>query len=85
MSEVVKENIDILNLRLRLMRLFEPIYHKWFVKPYKLDRTTTGSGILVYVRDDIPSKLLKISCLAETTECLSIEVNLCKTKWLFMY
>ena len=26
--------------------------------PFRLDRTNTGGGILVYVRDDIPSKLL---------------------------
>ena len=32
-----------------------------FAASFRLDRTNTGGGILVYVRDDIPSKLLNIS------------------------
>ena len=34
-----------------------------FVAPFRLDRTNTGGGILIYVQDDIPSKLLDISYL----------------------
>ena len=32
-----------------------------FAAPFRLDRTNTGGGILVCVRDDIPSKFLNIS------------------------
>ena len=53
-----------------------------FAAPFRLDRTNTGGGILVYVRDDIPSKLLNISYVSSETECLAIEKNLRKTKWL---
>ena len=53
-----------------------------FAAPFRLDRTNTGGGILVYVRDDIPSKLLNISYVSSETECLAIEINLRKTKWL---
>ena len=46
-----------------------------FAAPFRLDRTNTGGGILVYVRDDIPSKLLNISYVSSETECLAIEIN----------
>ena len=55
-----------------------------FAAPFRLDRTNTGGGILVYVRDDIPSKLLNISYVSSDTECLAIEINLRKTKWLLI-
>ena len=29
-----------------------------FSKPYRQDRNRNGSGIMIYIRDDIPSKLL---------------------------
>ena len=32
-----------------------------FSTPYRLDRTGTGGGILLYIRQDIPSKYLKKS------------------------
>ena len=55
-----------------------------FAAPFRLDRTNTGGGILIYVRDDIPSKLLNISYVSSPTECLAIEINLHKTKWLLI-
>ena len=53
-----------------------------FTSPYRFDRTKDGGGILVYIREDIPSKLLNISYIASDIECLGIEVNLRKAKWL---
>ena len=53
-----------------------------FASPYHFDRTKEGGGILVYIRKDIPSKLLNISYIASDIECLGIEVNLRKVKWL---
>ena len=50
-----------------------------FATSFRLERTNTGMGILVFVRDEIPSKLLNISYVSSNTECLVIEVNLCKT------
>ena len=32
-----------------------------FNSPYSFDRTKDGRGILVYIRENIPSKLLNIS------------------------
>ena len=53
-----------------------------FTSPYRFDRTKDGGGILVYIREDIPSKLLNISYIASDIECLGIEVNLRKVRWL---
>ena len=53
-----------------------------FTSLYRFDRTKEGGGILVYIREDIPSKLLNISYIASDIECLGIEVNLRKVKWL---
>ena len=47
-----------------------------FAVPFRLDRANTGRGIIVYVRDDIPSKLLNILYVSSDTECLVIEINL---------
>ena len=55
-----------------------------FAVPFRLDRTNTGRRILVYVRDDIPSKLLNISYVSSDIECLATEITLRNTKWLLI-
>ena len=35
-----------------------------FSVPYRLDRSSKGGGILLYIREDIPSKRIKKSHLA---------------------
>ena len=47
--------------------------------PYRLDRTDKGGGILLYVREDIPSKMLDFK---SDIEAFFIEINLRKVKWL---
>ena len=50
-----------------------------FSKPYRLDRCSNGGGILLYIRDDIPSRLLSNS---NKTESIFTEINFRKKKWL---
>ena len=50
-----------------------------FSKPYRLDRSSNGGGIFLYVRDDIPSLLLINS---NKTESIFAEINFRKKKWL---
>ena len=38
----------------------EPIHYPGFTSPYRFHRTTDGGDILVYIREDIPSKLLNV-------------------------
>ena len=53
---------------------------KGFRGPYRLDRNPKGGGIILFVREDIPSKLLFIQ--KKSIEALYIEVNLRKIRWL---
>ena len=53
-----------------------------FTSPYLFDRTKQGGWILVYIREDIPAKLLNISYIASNIECFGIEVNLRKVNLL---
>ena len=54
---------------------------KGFRTPYRLDRNLKGGGLLLYFREDIPSRFLNSdsTCNIET---ISIEINLRKMKWL---
>ena len=52
-----------------------------FLAPYKLDRDKHGGGLLLYVREDIPSKQLPCQTFGKF-EYLSIEINIYKNKWL---
>ena len=48
---------------------------------YRLDRNTNGGGILLYIREDIPSTLLNSDI---SIESFSIEINIRKKKWLLV-
>ena len=50
--------------------------------PYRLDRNRNGGGVMIYVREDIPSKKLMKQNLPDDIEGLFIEINLRKCKWL---
>ena len=52
---------------------------KNFRRPYRLDRTNRGGGLLLYIREDIPSKLVRIE---DNYEAFFVEINLKKQKWL---
>ena len=47
---------------------------------FRSDRNAKGGGILMYVWDDIPCKLIPM--LGSTTEGFFIELKLLKKKWL---
>ena len=51
-----------------------------FSAPYRLDMNSKGGGILLYIREDIPSRLLN-SKLKTGVETTSVEINLRKRKW----
>ena len=87
LSEAVSGNIDILMVsetKIDMSFRTSQFVIQGFAAPFTLDRTNTGGGMLVYVRDDIPPKLLNTSYVSSDTECLAIEINLRKTKWLLI-
>ena len=53
-----------------------------FCIPYRLDRNINGGGLMIYVRDDIPSKMLTKHNLPKDIEAAFIELNFRKCKWL---
>ena len=53
-----------------------------FCKPFRLDRSSNGGGILLYVRDGIPSGLLTDYKIKDNLELFFVEVNIRKKKWL---
>ena len=85
LAEAVMENVDILIVTETKTDKSFPTSQfiiPSFTSPYRFDRTKEGGGILVYKRADIPSKLLNFSYIASDIECLGIQVNLRKVKWL---
>ena len=63
-NSVTEYIIDILMIsetKLDNTFLYALLYHlQDFSNPYRLDRNCHGGGILVYVRDNIPSNLVKL-------------------------
>ena len=51
-----------------------------FSKPFRFDRNRSSAGVIVYVRDDVPSKQLTKHKLPHDIQGLFIEVNLTKIK-----
>ena len=50
-----------------------------YTAPYRLDRNSVGGGILVYVREDVSSKLISVNF--QNREGFFLEMNLRKKKW----
>ena len=51
-----------------------------FSAPYRLDRNSKFGGILLYIKEDIPSSLLN-SKSKTGTETISVKIDLRKRKW----
>jgi len=55
-----------------------------YSQPYRLDRNKHGGGILIYVKENILSKLLIKHNFPDDIEGIFIEINLRKSKLLFL-
>ena len=53
-----------------------------FPTSYGVDRDCHGGGILLYIRQDIPSKLLINLKISKNLEGVFVELNFCQKKWL---
>ena len=51
-----------------------------FYKPFRLDSDRKGGGVMIYVREDIPSKLFKKHVLPVDIECIFLELHFRKGK-----
>ena len=80
-SQMVKENVDILLISETKIDSSFPTaqFNMNDFTTYRRDRNINGGGIILYVREDIPSSLLKIDT---SIEALYVEINVRKKKWL---
>ena len=83
---IIGNSLDILVIQ--ETKLDPSFPHEQFVidgykRPYRLDRNRNGGGVIIYVREDIPSKVLNKHNFSENIEGLFVEVNLRKMKLLF--
>ena len=53
-----------------------------FTPPYRMDRNTNGGSIVLYVREDIPSRQISFKTDDKVIEHFFVEITLCKKKWL---
>ena len=82
---IVNENVDILVITETKIDDTFPVAQfiiRGYCKPYRLDRNADGGGILIYVREDIPSKQLFKHNFSSDIEGIFLEINLRKSKWL---
>ena len=87
LKTIIKDNIDILVLsETKLDDSFpeNQFIIEGFSKPYRLDRTKRGGGVMIYVREDIPSKKLNKHTFPEDIEGIFLELNFKKSKWLLL-
>ena len=85
LREIVSTNVDILLIcEMKLDSSFPraQFYIHGFGEPYRFDRNGKGGEILLYMRDDIPPKLIESKV---TIEGLFVEINLRKKKWLLCF
>ena len=55
-----------------------------FSEPFRIDRNRSGGGVMIYVRDVIPSKLLTKHFFPNDIQGLFVEQNFRKCKWILL-
>ena len=83
LSDQIKGNIDVLLASETKIDDSFPngnILIDGFSTPYRLDRNSNDGGLMLFVREDIPSNLVEAE--AKSIEGLYIELNLRNDKWL---
>ena len=53
-----------------------------FSEPFRSDRNRKGGRIMIYIRENIPSKILEKHNFSDDIEGLFAELNFRKVKWL---
>ena len=81
----ISQNLDILLLSETKLDSSFPtgqFLMNGFRKPYRLDRCSNGGGLLLFIREDIPSHELTEYKIPDKIECVFVEINIRKKKWL---
>ena len=86
-SSIIEKHVDVLVIaETKLDETFEncQFHIPGFKEPYRLDVSSNSGGLLVYINDQIPSRLLTGIDVPCDVQVLPIELNLKKTKWLLL-
>jgi exonuclease III len=87
LRHTVGSNVDILILcETKLDNTFpkNQFFIQGFKEPYRKDRNKYGGGVMIYVREDIPSQEKTEYKLPGNVEGIVVEINLRKTKLLLI-
>ena len=85
LEELIKDKIDIfVASETKLDSSFPSgqFVIKGYSTPFRLDRDQNVGGLLLYVREDIPCKILNEYTPEKPIENLFVEINLRSRKWL---
>ena len=81
------DNIDILCLAETKLDSSFPIAQfllKGYKTTYIFDVSSNSGGILVYIKEILPSRKLKDYTLPDDIQAIPIEINFKKSKWLIL-
>ena len=81
--ENIDKNVDILLIVETKLDDSFPI-NQFYIgyQQFISDRSSHGGGLILYVRDNIPTKQRKQFCIHDDIEAIAIEIYLWKWKWL---
>ena len=85
--DMIDQNIDIMCLAETKLDSSFPSQNfliPGYNLPYRLDVNSKSGGILVYIKETIPSKELKSIPVPKDLQIIPIEINLRKSKWLII-
>ena len=85
LSDIVAKKIDVLcisDTKLDESFMYSNFLIPGYSIPFGRDRTASGGGLLLYVRSDTSSKELKYFDIPCNLECIFIELNIFRRKWL---
>ena len=87
LKELVLKHVDILVV---CESKFEEIcpnsqFHMdGFSLPHRIERNRNGGGVMIFVKEDVPIKLLTKHYFPSDVEGLFVELNFRKSKWLLL-
>ena len=85
LEELIKDEIDIFLISKTILDSSSPsgqFVIKGYSTPFRLDRNQNEGGLLLYVRKDIPCKILKEYTPEKPIENFFVEINVRSRKWL---
>ena len=85
LTSLIKNKIDVLLLsetKIDETLPSEQFLISGFAKSLRFDRNSRGGSIMLFIRDNIPFKILKPGNLLSKTEAFFMDINLRKKKWL---